>query len=321
VCRLARKSGNEAREPAHTPSADRPLRLNTGRVRDQWHTMTRTGKSARLAGHRPEPMVEMHRDDADRRGLSDGHIVELASEWGRAVLQLHVTDTVRPGEVFVPMHWTAQLSRAGRVNSVVNPALDPISGQPELKHTPVEIRALAMRWHGTILARRPLMLPQIAYWTRVKGNGHHAYIVAGDQPIAAARQMLSAALRASNPGPWVEGDAGLGAVIADGRLEAAMVLGEAHDGGVRDCLAPYMAIDRLSLAERNALLRGGDNADRGGEMCACFGVSCAAIEGAIADGATTLDAVAVATRAGTNCGSCRPEIRQLLRDARFRKAA
>ena len=177
-----------------------------------------------------------------------------------------------------------------------------------------------MRWHGTILARRPLMLPQIAYWTRVKGNGHHAYIVAGDQPIAAARQMLSAALRASNPGPWVEGDAGLGAVIADGRLEAAMVLGEANDEGVRDRLAPYMAIERLSLAERNALLHGGDSTERGGEICACFGVSRSAIEGAITGGATMLEAVAAATQAGSNCGSCRPEIRQLLRAARFRKA-
>jgi assimilatory nitrate reductase catalytic subunit len=82
-----------------------------------------------------------------------------------------------------------------------------------------------------------------------------------------------------------------------------------------------MAIERLTVDERNAVLHGGDSADRGGEMCACFGVSCAAVESAIADGATTLDAVGAATQAGTNCGSCRPEIRQLLRAARVRKAA
>jgi len=100
-----------------------------------------------------------------------------------------------------------------------------------------------------------------------------------------------------------------------------MALAEARDEGARDRLAPFMAIDRLSVDERNALLRGGDSADRGGEMCACFGVSCAAIESAIADGAATLDAIGAATRAGTNCGSCRPEIRLLLRTARVRKAA
>ncbi len=283
--------------------------------------MTRTGKSVRLAGHRPEPLVELHPGDAALRGVADGDIVEVESDWGRAVLRAHLSPTVRPGEAFAPMHWTAQVSRAGCVNSAVNPAVDPLSGQPELKHTPVEIHALDMRWHGTILARRPVMLPQIAYWTRIKGHGHHAYIVAGDQPIAAARQALSAALRSSNPGPWIVGEAGLGAVIGDGRLEAVMALAETRDEGLRDRLAPFMAIERLSVDERNALLRGGDNADRGGEMCACFGVSCAAIEAAIADGAVSLDAVGAATRAGTNCGSCRPEIRQLLRASRVKKAA
>jgi len=265
--------------------------------------------------------VELHPRDAALRGVGDGDIVAIESNWGRAVLRAHLSEAVRAGEAFAPMHWTAQVSRAGRINSAVNPAVDPISGQPELKHTPVQVRAWAMRWHGTILARRAVMLPQIAYWTRIKGSGHLAYIVAGDQPIAAARQALSAALRASNPGPWIEGEAGLGAVIADGRLEAVMALGETRDEAARDRLAPLMAIERLSVDERNALLHGGDSADRGGEMCACFGVSCAAVESAVAEGATTLDAVGAATRAGTNCGSCRPEIRQLLRAARLRKAA
>ena len=72
------------------------------------------------------------------------------------------------------MHWTAQISRAGRINAAVNPAVDPISGQPELKHTPVEIRRLPILWHGTILARRPVMLPEVSYWARIKGADYHA---------------------------------------------------------------------------------------------------------------------------------------------------
>ncbi len=86
-------------------------------------------------------------------------------------------------------------------------------------------------------------------------------------------------------------------------------------------LRPFMSIERLGVGERTALLQGGDAADRGGEMCACFGVSCNAVETAIAKGATSLDAVSAATRAGSNCGSCRPEIRVLLRAARLKKAA
>jgi assimilatory nitrate reductase catalytic subunit len=319
--RRARFIATVPRPPVHAPNIERPLRLNTGRVRDQWHTMTRTGKSVRLAGHRPEPTVELHPRDAAARGISNGSIVQIESRWGHAVLRAHLSDSVRPGEAFAPMHWTAQVSRAGRINAAVNPAVDPISGQPELKHTPVEVRTLAVQWHGTILARRPVMLPQTAYWTHITGPGHHAYVVAGEQPLAAARRALSAALRAANPGPWLEGDAGIGAVIADGRLEAVMMTGASSDDAVRDRLAPFMSIDRLSVDQRTALLQGGDAADRGGEMCACFGVSCNAVETAIADGATTLDAVGESTRAGTNCGSCRPEIRLLLRAARLKKAA
>ena len=319
--RRARFVATVPRAPVNAPTLLHPLRLNTGRLRDQWHTMTRTGKSARLAGHRPEPTVELHPQDASARGIVDGAIVVIESQWGRAVLRAHVSEAVRAGEAFAPMHWTAQVSRAGRVNAAVNAAVDPISGQPELKHTPVEIRALAMTWHGTILARRPLMLPSIAYWTRLTGAGHTAYLIAGEQPLAEVRKRLAASIRATNPGPWLEGVQGLGAVVADGRLEAVMVTGEARDESARDRLAPFMATERLSVAQRNALLQGGDATDRGGEMCACFGVSCHAIEEAIADGATSLDAIGEATRAGTNCGSCRPEIRALLRASRVKKAA
>ncbi len=319
--RRARFVAVAPREPVHSPTDEQPLRLNTGRVRDQWHTMTRTGKSARLAGHRPEPAIELHQIDATARHLADGDIAEVTSAWGRAALRVHVTDALRPGDAFASMHWTAQGSRAGRINAAVNPAVDAISGQPELKHTPVQIRRLPTLWHGTILARRPVMLPEVSYWARIRGAGYHAWLLAGEQPLETARRTLSAAVRATNPGPWLEGEDGIGAVLSDGRLEAVLALGETRNEALRDRLAPFMAMGRLGIEQRNLLLHGGDAADRGGEICACFGVSCAAVEMAIADGAASLDAVGAVTRAGTNCGSCRPEIRALVRAARPRKAA
>lgn len=166
------------------------------------------------------------------------------------------------------------------------------------------------------------MLPELSYWVRIKGAGHHAYLLAGEQPVDMARRTLSAAMRAANPGSLVEGQNGNTlAVLADGRLEAVLWLGEGHDGSVRDRLAPFLSAGRLDDGQRASLLQGGDAADRGGEICACFGVSQAAVEAAIAAGATSFAAIGAHTHAGTNCGSCRPEIRALLRAARPRKAA
>ena len=118
---------------------------------------------------------------------------------------------------------------------------------------------------------------------------------------------------------------GLGAVIGDGRLEAVISIGKAHDEAARDRLAPFMALAQLDSEQRRVLLHGGEAGDngggRGGEICACLGVSCASVQSAIASAAMTLDAVGVVTKAGTSCGSCRPEIRALLRAARPRQAA
>jgi assimilatory nitrate reductase catalytic subunit len=225
------------------------------------------------------------------------------------------------------MHWTAQVSRAGRINAAVNPAVDPISGQPELKHTPIEVERVSTRWHGTILAERAVMIPNVSYWTKVRGAGFHAYVLAGEESLAAAQHRLAAALRATNPGPWLQGNAGVSAVIADGHVEAILALGEQVDDGMRDRLSVFMRPGRLSVDERAALLEGspeaarGGETGRGGEVCACFGVSCSSVERAISCGAVTLDQVGAATKAGTNCGSCRSDIRVLLRAARPRKAA
>ena len=301
----------------------RPLRLNTGRVRDQWHTMTRTGKSARLAGHRPEPTIELHPTRCSRSAaLADGDIAEVDQRMGPRCLARSYYRALRPGDAFAPMHWTAQVSRAGRINAAVNPAVDPISGQPELKHTPVEIRRLPMHWHGTILARRPVMLPEVSYWTRIKGAGFHAYLLAGEQPIADSATGAVGGDAHEQSRSLARRHGGVGAVIGDGRLEAVMVLGETRDETARDRLAPFMAIGRLSVEQRNRCCRAATRRPRRRDLRLLRRVVRARSSAAIADGASSLDAVGAATQAGTNCGSCRPEIRALIRArARRRKAA
>ncbi|MEV7032935.1 bifunctional nitrate reductase/sulfite reductase flavoprotein subunit alpha [Streptomyces sp. NPDC093272] len=120
-------------DPAEMPDDDHPFVLNTGRVAHQWHTLTKTGKVARLNRLDPGPFVEVHPEDAAALGLADGDPVEVASRRGRAVLPAVLTDRVLPGTCFAPFHWNDLFGEYLSVNAVTNDAVDPLSFQPELK--------------------------------------------------------------------------------------------------------------------------------------------------------------------------------------------
>src|SRR5690606_17656071 len=125
--------------------------------------MTRTGRSARLSGHRPEPFVEVHPEDAARVGLDDGGLAAIENERGRMIARVRVTSDVRPGEAFAPMHWNARFASLGRVNPLVAAEVDPVSGQPELKNGAARLVRHAPARHGFILSRDPLELTGCEY--------------------------------------------------------------------------------------------------------------------------------------------------------------
>ncbi|MFI6050821.1 molybdopterin-dependent oxidoreductase [Streptomyces violascens] len=118
---------------AELPDDDYPFVLNTGRLQHQWHTLTKTGKVAKLNRLNPGPFVEVHPDDAAALGIAEGDPLELASRRGRAVLPAVVTDRVRPGDCFAPFHWNDLFGEYLSVNAVTNDAVDPVSFQPEFK--------------------------------------------------------------------------------------------------------------------------------------------------------------------------------------------
>ena len=130
-----------------------PFRLNTGRVRDQWHTMTRTGQSPRLGLHRPEPFVEVHPDDATAAALVDGGFARVATAHGSCVLTVAITPGQRRGTLFAPIHWSDETASSARIGELVADATDPYSGQPEAKATPAAIAAVDLPWRGFALAR------------------------------------------------------------------------------------------------------------------------------------------------------------------------
>lgn len=129
------------------------MRLLTGRLRDQWHGMSRTGRVAAAFAHSPEPTLRMHPGDAQRRGLVAGELVQIASKRGALVLPLELSDELRSGTVFAPMHWSGQSLSSGGINEVSTPAVDARSQQPELKHTAVRVEKTTFGWH-LLAARR-----------------------------------------------------------------------------------------------------------------------------------------------------------------------
>ena len=120
-----------------------PFVLNTGRVRDHWHTMTRTAKSARLSQHLAEPFVEVHPLDADRLQIADAEIVRVESPLGSILVRALRSTRPAIGSVFVPMHWNDQYASSARVDVLLPGMTDPISGQPASKHAAVRLERFA----------------------------------------------------------------------------------------------------------------------------------------------------------------------------------
>ncbi|MBR0669380.1 nitrate reductase [Roseomonas hellenica] len=314
------------RPPAARPDAEFPLLLNTGRLRDQWHTMTRTGLSPRLMAHESAPFVALAPGDAARIGAADGGLLRLTSAEGAALLRVAISRAQRPGEVFVPMHWTDAFSASGPVGRLVGAATDPVSGQPELKATPVRAEPVPVRWRGLLLHRRAVR-PEGVHWSRVPAGAGHALALDGTEPLPAALGEFAARLLdLPRTADWIElADPSRGAwrfaAMQDGRLEACLFLAAGPDGAARlpqgAALAALLG-GAVADAARGALLAGrsapgGGVAERA--ICACFGVGVTTLRAAILDRRLmTTDAIGAALGAGTNCGSCLPEIREILRD-------
>jgi assimilatory nitrate reductase catalytic subunit len=297
-----------------------PFALNTGRVRDHWHTLTRTGLAPELCRHAPEPMVDIHPEDAAPLNITDGRLVRIVTPSGEAVAPARLTDAQRRGEVFLPMHWTAQFAPTGRANPLVAADLDPASGQPEFKHSPARLGLYRETWRGFLIARTPQAQPEglDLIWRRIPKDGCHLHEFAGRGDEA--ERALVARRFASLPkdGGLSMEDAG-GAVrralFDGGRLDRVLCITLARGRlPPRDWLVARFADAVVDPALRSVLLvgRAAGTVDRGPVVCACRNVGQRAIETAIDAGARDLDGLCAATGAGVTCGSCRPELKRTL---------
>ena len=213
-------------------SAGRPLRLNTGRIRDQWHTMTRSGMSPRLGQHLPEPFVEVHPDDAIKYGLADGGFARVTTDYGQCTLRVAVNARQQRGMLFAPIHWSEANASAARVGALVAPFTDPYSGQPENKATPASITDYEYVFRGFALSRVKLDLPEHLWWTRVTVTGGYGYLFADNADLARWQSWM----RSAAGGDLAEykdfgGGVYRAASFSDGRIETCLFVGPARDAG------------------------------------------------------------------------------------------
>ncbi|MFD1252635.1 Nitrate reductase [Devosia equisanguinis] len=289
--------------------------LNTGRVRDHWHTMTRTGKAARLSAHMAEPFVEIHPADAEALGIRRASLVRLSSPHGHVLVRALVTDRQSRGQLFSPMHWTDQFAGNGRIDALVAGKTDPVSGQPALKMAVVHAEPAAVQLYGFFVAT---MKPDLAtdYWALAPAQGGWRgelgfFAEPGDWAAFLAKtfgtEVGFQSLRDDSSGRRAF------ALVEDGRLVAALYTSPDPVLVSRQWAVGLLAQSDLSASKVLAGRPGADTPDGGAIVCSCFGVGINTIAEVVSrQGCSSVEAVGALTRAGTNCGSCRAEIRSIV---------
>jgi assimilatory nitrate reductase catalytic subunit len=316
--------------PKHAVSSEFPLILNSGRIRDQWHTMTRTGLAPTLGAHIPEPFIDMHPYDALLSGIKENELARVRSAWGSLVARVQCSGKMRRGQIFVPIHWTAQTASDARVGALVNPVVDPISGEPEFKHTPVRIEPFHVYWHGVAYSRHKLDLDQVSWWTHVQTQSAARYELAGRQRHQDISKYAKNVLLdndhikimmdddSADYLEYLDESAGIyhAAVIFNNQIQACIYIAPRELLPDREWLANLFTKSKLSARDRMALLAGsalGSGNDAGPLVCSCFKVGKNTIVNAIKEkGLKTPKEVTACVKAGGNCGSCVPEIRGLI---------
>jgi assimilatory nitrate reductase catalytic subunit len=306
--------------PAVAVDAEFPLVLNNGRIRDQWHTMTRTGKVPRLNAHLFEPFVQVQTRDAQIWQLHDGALARLTSRHGSMLARIHASEHQRAGSVFVPIHWSDSFAKSSRVDALVAPITDPISGQPEFKHSTVRVEPYQPAWQGFVLSRERLDFPDTSYCASSLGEGYWRQEIAGEVLPENWRTWLQTVIPEN--GELLEyRDAAMGryraAYLREKKLEAVFFIAPDQRLPSREWLSTLFSKSALEPAELAGLLAArppaGTPSDGGRIVCACFSVGEKTIlDGIQAQGLDSVTAVGTVLKAGTNCGSCVPEIRRLV---------
>ena len=291
--------------------------LNTGRIRDQWHTMTRTGLVPKLFTHRAEPYVEISVADAARLELEDFDLVEINSSQGQSIARTMVSDAVQAYDVFQPMHWNSSFASQALANSNTVGNVDPHSGQPALKSSSVSIRKRSFTWLGCGVAIGAVEL-NTTYWAKSPVSGGTAFECAGDMLPENWLDFVSTIFPSETFDISTvisrEGSSFRCVARKDGALHFAFFASRHAPTVSRAWL--HQQLNAQVLAEQILAGRPVEaGLDIGAIICACNGVGLNIIKRVAYDMAgASLTIVCEKTNAGMGCGSCRPEVQRIMNE-------
>jgi assimilatory nitrate reductase catalytic subunit len=314
--------------PEQLSSENYPFVLNSGRIRDQWHTMTRTGNTAQLSSHIDQAFLAIHPEDAAKLQVQEGELVAVSAKHcdtnksnlaQQVVLPLKLDDSQRKGELFAPIHWSRTWSSSASIASLYSDANDSISGQPELKYAAVQLEKTNFACYGQIFSAQELSTQllddKFDYWIKSPLENGFLYRFAGKN----SDLELTHWLKMNFPlfSEWmsvVSDEHNYLWALRNEKLELATYLSASQEEINKDWIDSLLAQDSLQTEQMVALLRAkpDETFNHGRLVCSCFKVGEKAIINAISQGCTSVDILGETLQCGTNCGSCKPELSQLI---------
>ena len=330
---------------AEKPDARYPFRLNTGRVRDQWHGMSRSGTVAQLFQHVGEPRLQLNASDCARRGLATGELVRAESRRGSIVVPVEASAELKPGHAFLPMHWgSASLGGEGTfgVNALTTGARCPLSQQPELKHAAVRVTKADLPWRlavfgyaldGDALALRAALRPLLQSFPFASvtligrerpGVLFRAAAAAPAKTTLIARIDAIFGLDTAAIARYDDATRGIGrrVLVAENRLAAVRLSG---DTLAESWLREWLLAEHDVAAQSAVLLMPAAQpprgfVGRGRIVCTCFDVAEGILRSSLTAEAGTAEAalsgIQASLKCGTHCGSCLPELKRLAAETR-----
>lgn len=290
-----------------------PFILNSGRYRDHWHTMTRTGLSSTLSRHLMQPQLHIHAKDAQTLGLQEDDIVQVRSAFGQVQLKAHISAEQRQGQVFAPIHWNDQTASNAKVSRCFSSNVDAISGQPDSKYVPVTLEKLPMTQFVQIFTRVELTISS-DYWVKVRTPYGFHYIIANQQTqsLQALRELLP---KTQNSQTFENTDASQNCMIhLEQHLETLVLTSTQNTPVVLDWIDYLFEQDEVISSDISRLFSESieQKFTNGKTICSCHQIGENQIIEHIQNGCDSVEALGDALKCGTKCGSCKPELSQLL---------